>query len=512
MKIIISRKRLTIDEVSRVAYVREIKIQLSKSVVSKIQRARKIVDDIVEKEKVVYGINTGFGEFKNIVINKNQVRELQKNLIVSHSVGTGDPMPQEVVRAAMLLSIRSLAQGYSGIRLGTILKLIELLNKGVYPYVPSQGSVGCSGDLAPLSHIALVLLGKGEAWLNNKRVPSLQVLRRLRIRPIVLEAKEGLALNNGTPVMTAIAALNLKRVENLLKVADIASAMSLESCMGSLVPFHPSVQKLRPYFGQEACARNIRALCAGSNIIRSHKFCDRVQDSYSLRCIPQVHGAIREAVAHIRQMVETELESVTDNPLIFPEEKKIRSAGNFHGEPVALAMDFLGTAIADLGNISERRIYKMLDPATSEGLPAFLISKDKAGLDSGFMIAQYTAASLVAENKVYAHPVSVDSIPTSANQEDHVSFGTIAARKAASIIENVEKIFAIELLCSAQALDFRKPLKPGRGTLAAFREIRKAVPLLREDRILYKDLEKVVKKVKNGSITQQAEKAIGKLQ
>lgn len=508
--IIIDKKQLTIDDVIKVAY-RQARVSLSQKSIKKINGGRDFIEKIIDKGETIYGITTGFGKFKNITISRNKVKELQKNLIMSHSIGVGKPFSEEVVRAAILIRINSLAFGNSGIKLETLQTLVDLLNKNIYPYVPSQGSVGCSGDLAPLSHIALILIGKGEVFENEKRVNSLNILKKSKINPIFLEAKEGLALNNGTAVMTAIATLNINRAIELSKLTDISAAMSLESLMGTLTAFHKSIQRLRPYKGQRETASNIRQICQKSEIIRSHQHCHRVQDSYSLRCVPQVHGAAKDAIEYCKKIIEIEINSVTDNPLLFPEEKMVRPGGNFHGEPIALVMDFLSMALSELGNISERRTFKLLDPDISEGLPAFLISKDKAGLDSGYMIAQYTAASLVAENKVLAHPISVDSIPTSADQEDHVSFGTTAARKTAEIIKNLEKIIAIELMCTAQALDFRKPLKPGLGTATAYRTIRQVVPNLTTDRVLYKDLEKIIKLVEENKIVKNVEKIIGKL-
>ena len=508
---VISRKGLKIEDMIYIARNKNVQVSLSSDVLGDVEKSRKFVEKILEKGKPVYGVNTGFGKFKNITIDNKKTCELQENLIRSHAIGTGEPLSEEIVRATILVRAISLSKGYSGIRPIVIKQYLKILNNGIYPYIPSQGSVGCSGDLAPLSHLALVAMGEGEVIENEKCVPAKKILDKYKIKPIKLAAKEGLALNNGTAVMTAIAALAVYDAETLVKTADIAASMSLEVLMGTLTAFHPSIQKIRPYQGQIDSAYNVRKLCAQSEIIKSHKKCDRVQDSYSLRCVPQVHGAIRESLRHVREIVEIELNSVTDNPLIFSDEETTRSGGNFHGEPIALVMDYLGIAMADLGNISERRINKMLDPATNEGLPAFLIPKESAGLSSGYMIAQYTAAALVAENKVLAHPVSVDSIPTSANQEDHVSFGPIASRKSRKIIEHVTTILAIELICGAQAIDFKKPLVPGIGVGTIYQMVRKVIPFLEKDKVFYPELQCVTKQVIRRDFIGTVEKAIGNL-
>lgn len=487
---ITSKYRATIMDVAAVAK-ENVGIILGKDVCVRIKRSRNIVEEAVNSGKAVYGVTTGFGKLKNQFISKDKVEELQENLIRSHAVGIGEPYSQDETRAILFVRLLSLAQGYSGVRLDVLEKIIELLNKNIVPRVPSQGSVGCSGDLAPLSHISLVLLGRGEVFYKGKIVPTDRIFKKLKIEPIVLREKEGLALNNGTSVMTAIAALNLSRALNLAKTADIVGAITLETAMGTLTAFSDDIQKVRSHDGQKKVARNFQKLCEKSEIMESHKKCARIQDSYTLRCIPQVHGAARDAIEYCKEKIEIELNSATDNPLIFPESGEIKSGGNFHGEPIALAMDFLAIALSELGNISERRTFKLLTPELNEGLPPFLIGSKEIGLNSGLMITQYVSASLVAENKVYAHPVSVDSIPTSANQEDHVSFGTIAANKCRKIIDNLENILAIELLCATQAAEFRKPLRLGRGSQIVFKEIRKNVKKLKEDRALYMDIEKI---------------------
>jgi histidine ammonia-lyase len=508
-KIIINGENLTIEDVVSVARDGS-PVELSKKAIEKIKKSRKVVENFVSKEKIVYGITTGFGEFKNVFISKNQTRELQENLIRSHSVGVGNPLSEEIVRAAMLLRANSLAKGYSGVRVEIIETLCQMLNKKVHPVMPEKGSVGASGDLAPLSHMTLVLMGEGEAFYNGKRMSGKEAMKLAGIKPIILSAKEGLALNNGTAVMTAIGVLTLYDAENVLKCADIAAAMTLEALFGIDKAFDERIHKLRPHLGQIKSAENIRKLIKNSEIL-SHTHHEKVQDAYSLRCIPQVHGASRDAINYVRKILETEINSATDNPLIFTNPPRALSGGNFHGQPIAIAMDLLGIALAEIADISERRIARILDPHLNEGLPAFLITKDKGGLNNGYMMAQYTAAALVSENKVLAHPASVDSIPTSANQEDHVSMGTIAARKAREILKNVENVIAIELLCAAQGMDFRLPLKGGQGTRIAHKYIRKYIPHLDKDRILYPEINKVYELIHSGELVKEVENKIGKL-
>lgn len=414
------------------------------------------------------------------------------------------------MRAMILIRVNSLLRGHSGVRAIVVDRLVELLNKSVYPFVPSQGSVGSSGDLAPLSHMVLVLMGEGEVIESGRRRIASDVLREKGIIPVVLQSKEGLALNNGTSVQTAVGALAVHDAMQLQKVLDISYAMSLEAMMGSIAASDPRVHALRPHPGQVTVASNTRRMCADSQIMESHKNCGRVQDAYSLRCAPQVHGASRDTIAYVASVIARELNCVTDNPLLFPDDGVAISAGHFHGEPIAQVMDFLKIGVCELANISERRVARLTDPALSEGLPAFLIPKDQAGLSSGFMIVQYTAAALVSENKVLAHPASVDSIPTSANQEDHVSMGTIAARQAAEIVRNAKHVAAIELLCAAQALDFRAPLCAGRGTDAALRCVRASIPFLNRDRILYFDLE-AIERLIPAILIESVETAVGRL-
>ncbi|RJQ35361.1 histidine ammonia-lyase [Candidatus Parcubacteria bacterium] len=510
-ELVIGDRPLTIENVVKVARYKNIKISLSKKTIKNIEKARKVVDDIVDGEKIVYGVTTGFGMFKNKVISSDDVKTLQKNLIRSHAIGTGSYFSEEVVRAAILIRINSLSHGHSGIRPVVIEALINLLNYGIYPYVPAKGSVGASGDLAPLSHLMLVIMGEGEVIVDGKRQSSEEILQANGIEPIVLEAKEGLALNNGTSFMTGIACLNVYDAELLSKSYDLVLALSLEGLAGTLAAYEERVHKLRPHRGQMDCAKNVYSILHDSKIISSYNRQERVQDSYSLRCAPQVQGAVKDSIAHVRKVVDIEINSTTDNPLIFNDDNEAVSAGHFHGEPISIAMDFLSIAVAELGSISERRQAKMLDIANSEGLPAFLTDSERAGLNSGYMIAQYTSAALVAENKVLAHPVCVDSIPTSANSEDHVSFGTIAARQAREIINNVFDILTMEAMLAAQALDYRGPEHMAEGSRFLFDMIRVRVEVLEDDRILYKDLQALKPDFKSGRILNSYQEKFGKL-
>lgn len=480
---------LTSRDVSRVAYNTNLKIRLSAVAKRKVIKSRQSVERMIKGNKSIYGINTGYGKFKDKIIKKEDLFELQRNLIRGHSAGVGPAFDPEVVRAVLLVRLQSLAMGYSGIRLATLEFICNLLNRNVIPFVPSQGSVGASGDLAPLSHIGLVLMGEGRAWYKGKLLSGKEALRRAGLQPIEFNAKEGLALNNGTAVMTAIAALALDKAKRLADAADMGCALTLEAVCGVTSAFDTKIHSLRPHPGQKKSAANIRKFIRGSKLVGTIR--GRIQDSYTLRCAPQVHGAARDAISYGGGVVEKELNSVTDNPLIFSNPDRAISGGNFHGEPIAIAADVLGIALSELANISERRIAKLVDPATSEGLPPFLVQPEKAGLHSGLMIAQYTAAALVSENKVLSHPASVDSIPTSANQEDHVSMGTIAARKALEIARNAENVFAIEFLTACQAVDFRDPRKLGEGTKNAYKSIRKITPFISGDRELATEISKV---------------------
>jgi histidine ammonia-lyase len=443
------------------------------------------------------------------LIDRSQIEDLQRNLIRSHSVGVGPFFDEVTTRAITLLRANVIAMGYSGVRMEVLRRLVEMINKGVHPLVPEQGSVGASGDLAPLAHLASVLVGEGEATFRGKVMPGKKAMERARIPILTLKAKEGLALVNGTQVMTAVGLLALLRAERLCKVADIVGACTLDALKGTLSAFDPDIQRVRPFPGQRAVSENFRKLGQKSEIAESHKFCSKIQDAYSLRCIPQVHGAVRDALAYVRRTLEIEVNSATDNPLIFAEKRKILNCGNFHGEPVAFAADLLGIAVSELGGISERRIEKLINPALS-GLPAFLTSE--GGLHSGLMMVQVSAAALASENKILAHPASVDSIPTSADKEDHVSMGTIAARKGRDIVNNVEQILAMELLCAIQGLEFLLPLKPGIGVQEAYHAIRKRVPPIKGDRRFSDDIKKIDLMIKSGELLSRVEKGVGKLE
>ncbi len=483
-------------------------VKLTRKAVQRIRKTRHLVESWVENGKTIYGITTGFGALSDVAISKKDTRRLQQNVLMSHAAGVGDPLDEPTVRAVMALRIKDLARGHSGIRLQTVEQLAALLNAGVCPVIPRQGSVGASGDLAPLAHLALVLIGRGEAFYRGRKMSGSRALKACGLSPIRLESGEGLALVNGTQVMTAIGALAVYDALHLSKITDIAAAMSLEVLMGSRTEFDQKIHQVRPHPGQAACADNMERLTRNSEIITSHRDCSRVQDAYTLRCSPQVHGATKDAVNYCRRVIETEMNSSTNNPLIFADSGDFLLGGNFHGQPVALALDFLAMATAELANISERRIERLVNPKLS-GLPAFLVGD--GGLNSGFMIAQYTAAALVSENKVLCHPASVDSIPTSANKEDHVSMGTIAARQCREIIDNTQNVIAIELLCAAQALDLFTNLKPGEGTLAAYRVIREAIPHLDKDRILSADITAMKALMGSAKITAAVEKAVGAL-
>jgi histidine ammonia-lyase len=479
----IDGESLTIEDVYRVARLNE-KVALAESVKSKVERSRKIVEGYTKEEKVAYGITTGLGELCNVSIPKDHVDQLQKNLIRSHSTGVGKCLDEKFVRAAILLRANSLAKGYSGVRYELIERLISLLNKNVIPYVPEKGSVGASGDLAPLAHIALVLMGEGEAFHKGKLMKAEDALKTAGIEKIELKAKEGLALINGTQIMTAIAALCIYEAKILFDNALKASAMSLEALRGTDRAFLEEIQKVRPQKGQITVAQKMMDLLKGSENIQKHRDCEKVQDAYTLRCTPQVLGPSLEAILYAEKIVSIELNSATDNPLIFDSPV---SGGNFHGQPIALVMDFLGIAVAEIGDFSERRINRLMNSHLSE-LPPFLAKN--SGLNSGFMIAQYTAASLVSENKILAHPASVDSIPVSADQEDHVSMGTIAARKCYEILQNVKNIIAIEFLAASQGIDFLE-YKSSPEIQKIHKKIREKISFMEEDRPIYRDIEKM---------------------
>lgn len=475
------------------------KVSLHRDAVERVNASRKIVEDIVAQGRVVYGITTGFGKFCDTFIQREESKKLQRNLIISHAVGAGEMFDEDVVRAIILLRINNLAKGYSGIRLETIQTMIDLLNKKVTPRIPQKGSLGASGDLVPLAHMVLPMLGLGEASYEGVVYHGAKAMELANIPIIELTEKEGLALINGTQVMTAVGALTVYDAIELIEIADIAAAMSFEAQSGILDALDHRIHEVRPHKGQIKSAKTIEALLAGSKNV-THQGEIRVQDAYSLRCAPQVHGASRDAINYVKERVEIEINSVTDNPIIFKETSEGISGGNFHGQPMALSFDFLGIALSELADISERRIERMVNSALS-GLPAFLI--EKGGVNSGFMIVQYTAAALVSENKILAHPASVDSIPSSANQEDHVSMGTIAARKAQDIMKNSRRVLAIELMCACQAMDLRGDKGMGEGTSSVYRLIRKYVKKLDEDRPLYGDINTCESLIIDGSILEQ---------
>lgn len=482
-------------------------VELDEKAIKSINKSRKYVEKIIKENRVVYGITTGVGELSNTLISPGDAEKLQLNLVRSHATSVGEPFPEDVVRGIILLRANALAKGYSGVRPELIGMLISLVNKNVYPYIPSKGSVGASGDLSPLAHLALVLIGEGECVVKGKRVDAKKVLKEKGIKPLTLKPKEGLALINGTQVMAAIGCLVVEEAGLLMKNAQIAGAMSLEALRGTSKAFDEKIQKVRPHPGQIQCAKNIRKIVSESAIITSHVDCDKVQDAYTLRCIPQVYGSIMDTIEYAKKVLEVEINAATDNPLIFADQKEVISGGNFHGEPIAFIMDYLGIALSEIGNISERTIDRLVNPHMS-GLPPFLASKH--GLSSGFMISQYTAAALVSENKVLAHPASVDSIPTSAGQEDHVSMGSISARHAWEILKNVENVLAIEMLSAAQGIDFHD-LKPGKGTEAAHKVIRKHVSHVDDDRVMYKDIETVRPMIVSGEIVRAVESVVGEL-
>jgi histidine ammonia-lyase len=481
-------------------------LEITPAARSRVERAREFVERQFASGEAIYGVTTGFGRLANISVDPADAVQLQLNLVRSHAAGTGEPLDIRLVRAAGVLRANSLSAGHSGIKSETLDLIVEMLNRGVTPVVPCQGSVGASGDLAPLAHMTLTLIGEGEAFYRDERLPGAEALKRAGLNPIELGAKEGLALINGTQVMTGIAALGVLRAERLAAAADVIGAMSLEAYLGTERVFDRRLNDLRPHPGQERVAGNLRALLAGSEIVQSHADCDRVQDPYSFRCIPVVHGAVRDSVAHVRRVTEIEANSVTDNPLVFPEDGEFISGGNFHGEPVALAIDFLKIAAAELASIAERRLYLLLN-AEDRGLPLFLTQR--LGLQSGLMVVQYTAAALVNDNKGLAWPSSVDSIPTSAGQEDHVSMGMTSANNLLRVMDNVEGALACELLGACAATDFRRPLRSGTGTQAAHRITRERIAPWTEDRSPAPDIAAGRTLIASQRIVDAAERAIG---
>jgi len=485
-------------------------VALDSDALDRMHAARSVVESILDRGDTVYGVNTGFGHLAHVRVEAEDLTRLQGNLVRSHAAGVGEPFDIAATRTIMLLRANVLAVGHSGAQPELAERLIELLNRQIHPWIPSQGSVGASGDLAPLAHLALVLLGEG--WVHGadgERIPTAERLSGEGLQPLTLAAKDGLSLINGTQAMTGLGSLVLVGAERLAKVADVAGSMTVEAKLASHRPFDPRLHELRPHPGQLEVAQNLRTLLQGGTINSSHANCEKVQDAYSLRCMPQVHGASRGAFAHVREILEREINSVTDNPTLFPDQGDIISGGNFHGQPVAMALDYLAMGISELGAISERRIEQLVNPRLS-ALPAFLV--EDAGLNSGFMIAQVTAAARASENKGLCHPASVDSIPTSANQEDHVSMGPIAARQALKVLKNTEQILAIELLVASQAIDFQAPLVPADGPRAAFQLVREHVEHMSEDRVLYEDIRALAALVRSGSLMEAVETLVGELE
>ena len=496
---------LTLEAVREVAQINERRpVLLSADAREAVDRARAVVDEIVASNTLAYAITTGVGKLSDVRIASDQIRELQVNLVRSHAAGVGEPLSVPETRAMMLLRANSLAKGYSGVRAIVIDTLCEMLNRGVTPFVPSQGSVGASGDLAPLAHLALALIGEGECIdAAGARIPSGDALKRAQIKPLVLEAKESISLINGTQGMLAVGTLALLAAETLVDSADVLGGLCCDALKGTDAAFDERIHKARPHSGQMKTAANLRKMLEGSQIRESHRDCGRVQDAYSLRCIPQVHGAVRDTLAHCREVFEIEANSAVDNPLVFITDAKnfkgdVISGGNFHGEPLAFALDFLAIALSALAGISERRIERLVNPALSEGLPPFLAHG--AGLNSGFMLPQVTAAALVSENKVLAHPASVDSITTSGNKEDFVSMGMTAAIKLKRIVENTRNVLAIEAMAVAQAIDFLAPLKTSKRGQAAHAAIRSVCPTMEKDRVMYKDFARIAELIASGKV------------
>lgn len=486
--VILTGKDLTLNDIKRVILQRERAAASSESL-AKTEKSHLAVNKIVQQGKIVYGINTGFGKFSDVLINDSDVKELQLNLIRSHACGVGEPFPENVSRAMLLLRANALLKGYSGIRPAIVNRLLEFIDKEIHPVIPQQGSLGASGDLAPLSHLALPIIGEGEVFYKGKRMEASEALANEGLEPMILEAKEGLALINGTQAMTAMGVIAYLEAEQLARLSEMIASMTIEGLNGIIDAFEEEIHLARGYQQQIETARRIRTYLRGS-MLTTKQGDLRVQDAYSLRCIPQVHGASWQALDYVKEKLEIEMNAATDNPLIFNDGDKVISGGNFHGQPIALAMDFMKIAVAELANISERRIERLVNPQLND-LPPFL--SPKPGLQSGAMIMQYCAASLVSENKILAHPASVDSIPSSANQEDHVSMGTIAARHAYQIVQNVRRVLAIELICAMEAVKHRGIEKMAEFTKQFYQQARQIVPAIEKDRIFSNDIERASK-------------------
>lgn len=501
--VLLNGQPLSLDLIESVA-VHKLPVALSAEAQSRMAASRNAIEEILSTGQTVYGVNTGFGKLSDVRVPPEKLAELQFNLVRSHAGGVGNPLSEPEARAMLLLRANVLAKGFSGVRPALAQLLIDCLNHGVHPVIPEKGSVGASGDLAPLAHLALVIIGEGEAFYKGERMPSAEALRRAGLTPLTLAAKEGLALLNGTQAMTAVGALSMARAQRLVRIADLAGAMSLEALMGTPAAFDERIHTARPHSGQIAAAAHLRSLLADSEIRESHREHDtRVQDAYCLRCMPQVHGAVRDALAHVAGILEIEAGSATDNPLVFPAAPHealpdaVISGGNFHGAPLAYAFDYAAIVLTDLAGIAERRIDRLLNPDINEGLPAFL-STDP-GLSSGFMMAQIVAAALINECQVLAHPSSTGSIPTDGGKEDHVSMGMTGALKLRGILDHVERIIGIELMCAAQGIEFRRPLRAAEHVEAALTEVRKSVPRLERDRVLAPDIEGIAAAVRSGA-------------
>jgi len=506
--LILDGRGLTLAVLDGLVRGEEVHLEVADAARVAVRRAREMVDRHVAAGDVVYGLTTGFGKLKNVAIAVEDLETLQQNLILSHCCGVGEPMRRREVRVAQVLRLNGLLVGHSGIHLETIDRLVRLFNKSFVPVVPQQGSVGASGDLAPLAHMAAACMGYGRAWVGDEVLDAAAALAQVGEEPLRLGAKEGLALINGTEIMKAVGIGVLHRARNLSKAADVIAALSIEALFGSLKPFDARLAELKNQDGHRHTAENVRRALADSELIQSHAGCDRVQDSYSLRCVPQVHGAVKTAIAHVTDVLTNELNAVTDNPLLFPDTDEVISAGQFHGQPLSMVFDYLGIALTTLANISERRVEQLVNPDLSN-LPAFLTPRP--GLNSGLMIAQVAAAALASENKILAHPASADTVPTSANQEDHVSMGVTAARKARQICDNAEQVLAIELVCAGQGRDFHDEHASGPGIAAARAALRERVAPLVEDRYLHPDLEAARDLLASGAFVDAVERAIGPL-
>ena len=505
--ILLNGKSLTVDALMRIT--REgARVKACPAAMEEVNRSRALVEELVAGGRPMYGINTGFGKFSDVAIPEEEINLLQIKLILADAVGVGDPFAADIVRGMLAMRANSLLNGFSGVRPVVVETMIMMLNRGLHPVIPQKGSVGASGDLCPLAHMVLPMIGLGEAEFGGRVMEGTEAMAKAGIPTIELKAKEGLALINGTQCMTSVAAHALADAQMLKKAADIVGALTVESLRGIKNAYDPRIHEVRRHSGQRDVAENMRRLLAGSDYVTSQGEL-RMQDSYSLRCIPQIHGASRLAIDYVASVAENEMNAVTDNPIVFVDTGDVFSGGNFHGEPMAIASDTLSVALCEFANVSERRIAKLIDPALNHGLPAFLVKH--GGINCGFMVPQYAAAALVSENKVLAHPSSVDSIPTSAGQEDHVSMGTIGARKAAQILENVRAVLGIELICAAQALDLQEKRRLGAGTQAAYDVIRAVVDFMEEDRILYKDQKAAAQLIADGTLVEAAEAAVGEL-